>query len=73
MQGRLSFSTTDSPSGSVAKVCPRKRSNVLFSGRNWVRQHRDDATWIEKNHMHKLALRELFYPKFKSVRLKSIE
>lgn len=40
----LSFSTTDSPSGTVAKVRPKKRSTVRFAGKNWVRLQRDDAT-----------------------------
>lgn len=46
MQGRLSLNTTDSPSGNVAKVRPKKRIAVRFSGKNWVRLQRDDAACV---------------------------
>lgn len=46
MQGMLSLNTTDSPSGNVAKVRPKKRIAVRFSGKNWVRLQRDDAACV---------------------------
>lgn len=44
----------------------------MCSGRNWVRQHRDDATWIEEK-VHADILRISLKFEIKFVRLKKIK